>query len=89
MRKIEQSDIDTFGDINLRNIVDDGSSELTCAAVDADGAHCAECGDEADSRGRLLIFATRIGARIRVHDGMFCSKDCHDRWHGLKPKVNG
>lgn len=86
MRKIEQDDLDTFGDINLRNMANDGSSELTCAAVDAEGARCAECGDGPDSRGKLIIFATRIGARIRVHEGMFCSQACHDRWHGLKPK---
>lgn len=86
MRKIDQNDIDTFGDINLRNIIDDGSSELTCAAVDAEGERCAECGEKPDSKGRLIIYATRIGARIRVHEGKFCSQDCHDRWHGLKPK---
>lgn len=88
MRKINQDDVETFPDINLRNIANDGSSELTCAAVDAEGSRCAECGDEADSQGRLLIFATRIGARIRVHEGMFCSRDCHDRWHGLKAKTS-
>jgi hypothetical protein len=62
-----------------------GLSVLTCESVDADGHHCAECGDEADRRGMLLQFATRIGARVRIHGGLYCTKDCHDRYNGLKP----
>lgn len=64
-----------------------GLSVLTCERVDAGGYHCAECGDPADDNGHLLRFATQIGRRVREHDGIFCSKDCHDRYHGLKPKA--
>jgi len=64
-----------------------GLSVLTTERVDADGTRCAECLDPADRDGMLLQFATKIGARSRIHDGLFCSKDCHDRYHGLKPKV--
>lgn len=63
-----------------------GLSVLVCESIDADGQHCAECGDEADRKGQLLQYATQIGARVRVHDGLFCTKDCHDRWHGLAPR---
>lgn len=63
-----------------------GLSVLTCEKVDANGYHCAECGDPADSNGHLLAYATVIGNRTRLHDGMFCSKECHDRFHGLAPR---
>ena len=61
-----------------------GLSVLTCEPVGADGTHCAECGEDADRNGNLLRYSTMIGRRTRVHDGLFCCKDCHDRYHGLK-----
>ena len=63
-----------------------GLSVLTCERVDADGYHCSECGDPADDNGKLIRYATRIGNRVREHDGLFCSKECHDRFHGLMPR---
>lgn len=71
---------------SLSNLRSTGLSVLTVQRVDADGYHCAECGDPADRNGQLLQYATQIGARSRVHDGLFCSKDCHDHYHGLKPR---
>lgn len=65
---------------DLRSV---GLSVLTCERVDAEGQRCPECGDRCDT---LLRFSTRIGARVREHGGLFCSKDCHDRWHGLAPQ---
>jgi hypothetical protein len=63
-----------------------GLSVLVCESVDACGTHCAECGEEADRNGKLLQYGTQIGPRVRVHDGLFCCKDCHDVWHGLRPR---
>lgn len=63
-----------------------GLSVLTCERIDADGYHCAECGDPPDDDGMLVQYTTKIGMRARIHDGLFCSKLCHDRYHGLAPK---
>lgn len=60
-----------------------GLSVLTCERVETD-ARCAECRD--DGGGKLLRYATRIGTRVREHDGLFCSKSCHDWFHGLRPR---
>jgi hypothetical protein len=70
----------------LSSLRSTGLSVLTCERVDADGYHCAECHEAADRNGQLLQYATRIGHHVRVHDGLFCSKDCHDRYHGLAPR---
>jgi hypothetical protein len=59
--------------------------ELICEAIDADGHRCPECADTAPG-DKLLVFSTVRGARVRQHDGAFCSKLCHDRWHRLKPR---
>ena len=63
----------------------DHLTELACETIDAEGHHCWECHDTAPG-DRLLAFFTQRGAKARQHDGLFCSKDCHDRYHGLKPK---
>jgi hypothetical protein len=63
-----------------------GLSVLTCEVVETDkDVPCAECHD--DGGGKLLRYATRIGTRVRVHDGLFCSNACHDRYHGLAPRL--
>jgi hypothetical protein len=72
--------------VALRSVRSTGLSVLTSERVDAAGYHCAECNESPDDHGMLLQYATQIGARVRTHDGLFCSKDCHDRWHGLQPK---
>jgi hypothetical protein len=59
-----------------------GLTVLTDEAVDADGMRCSECGDTGP-RDKLFIYSTVIGSRVRVHDGLFCSKLCHDMFHGL------
>jgi hypothetical protein len=57
--------------------------ELTCEAVEPDDRErCAECGDLGPN-GTLFVYSTTRGARVRVHAGKFCSRPCHDRWHGL------
>lgn len=68
------------------NLKSSGLSVLTSEAVDADGLHCSECGDTGPG-DKLLIFCTRIGTRVRMHGGRFCSKVCHDRYHGLAPQT--
>jgi hypothetical protein len=70
----------------LSDLKSTGLTVLTAERVDADGYHCSECGDPADRNGKLLRYCTQIGARSRPHDGLFCSKGCHDRFHGLAPK---
>ncbi len=59
--------------------------ELHCEAIDADNHHCWECHDVA-AGNRLFQFFSVRGKRSRQHDGMFCSKDCHDIYHGLKSR---
>lgn len=57
--------------------------KLECEAVEPDFAtRCSECGDTGPA-GRLFKYSTVRGARSRPHDGLFCSRECHDRWHGL------
>jgi hypothetical protein len=53
--------------------------------VDAGGYGCFECGSTADD-GYLLRFSTRSGAEVHEDGGLFCSKNCHDWWHGLRPR---
>lgn len=62
-----------------------GESELVFYSVGADGEKCTECRRDAPA-GKLLVFVTRIGNKHRPHDGWFCSKVCHDRYHGLAPR---
>ena len=68
---------------DLRSI---GLSVLTCERAEPEGYRCSECG-ERDSRTPLFKYATQIGRRMREHDGLFCSKDCHDRFHGLRRRA--
>ena len=64
----------------------DHEYELRAEAIDAEGHHCWECHDVAPG-DRLIVFSTVRGQKVRVHDGAFCSQSCHDRWHGLLPKI--
>jgi hypothetical protein len=54
-------------------------------AADMQPRHCLECGGTG-SHDKLLQFFTQRGRQSRQHDGAFCSKDCHDRYHGLRPQ---
>lgn len=51
--------------------------------IDAMGVTCSEC--EAAPK-QLLVFYTMRGPNRRTHNGQFCSKRCHDIFHGLKPR---
>lgn len=68
----------------LSDLKSAGLSVLTVEKIDAMGMHCSECGDTAQG-DTLLIYTTRVGNRVRTHNGHFCSKVCHDRYHGLAP----
>jgi hypothetical protein len=63
----------------------DHLTELVCEAIDAMGDRCSECGETA-AGGQLLIYTTVRGTSGRIHNGAFCSKFCHDWFHGLKPR---
>jgi hypothetical protein len=63
----------------------DHLTELVVEIIDAEGKRCAECHDTAQG-DRLFVYYTRHGSRQRRHDGLFCSKDCHDIYHGLKSR---
>jgi hypothetical protein len=52
-------------------------------SIEAMGVPCSECGE---TPRRLLVFYTARGGQRRTHNGSFCSKQCHDRFHGLRPK---
>jgi hypothetical protein len=52
--------------------------------IDAMGVTCSECGRPGD---KLLVFYTLRGGNRRTHNGSFCSKHCHDVFHGLKPRL--
>lgn len=67
----------------LRELKSVGLSVLTVERVETDD-RCSECCEHGG--GVLLRYATRIGTRVREHDGLFCSKACHDRFHGLMPR---
>jgi hypothetical protein len=62
----------------------DHVTELVFETIDAMGDHCSQC-DKTAKGNKLLVFATVNGARQRTHNGAFCSKRCHDIFHGLKP----
>ena len=53
--------------------------------IDAMGVTCSECGKAAK---KLLVFYTMRGSNRRTHNGQFCSKRCHDIFHGLKPRAS-
>lgn len=63
----------------------DHLTKLSCETVEAMGVTCSECGGTA--RGDTLqVYATVRGRRVRTHNGSFCSKLCHDIFHGLRPR---
>jgi hypothetical protein len=68
--------------MNASDLKSTGLSVLTCEVVETDEP-CSKCHE--DSGGRLLQYATRVGNRVRIHPGLFCSKGCHDRFFGLVP----
>jgi hypothetical protein len=51
--------------------------------IDAMGVTCSEC-DAATKK--LFVYYTMRGSKRRTHNGQFCSKGCHDVFHGLKPR---
>jgi hypothetical protein len=51
--------------------------------VEPMGMKCSECQGTPDE---LLVFYTMRGSQRRTHNGAFCTKLCHDRFHGLKPR---
>lgn len=63
----------------------DHEYELRCETIDADGQVCLEC-HEVGPKDHLFVFSTVRGGKVRAHDGIFCSQQCHDRWHGVAPK---
>jgi hypothetical protein len=69
----------------LRGLDTTGITELICETIEADGMRCSECGDTAPG-DKLLIYVTKRGANRRTHNGQFCSRPCHDRFHGLAPQ---
>ena len=62
----------------------DHLTELKVETIDAMGMVCSQCGNVATG-DKLNIYATVRGAIRRTHNGEFCSKLCHDIFHGLKP----
>jgi hypothetical protein len=58
---------------------------LECEAVDADWQVCPECGDVGPNDTLLRFTTVRCNGagKHRKHAGLFCSKQCHDIWHGL------
>jgi hypothetical protein len=62
---------------------------LNRIVVHANGATCAWCGGNRQHRGRALTTLFRyvsttdsIYGRAVTHKGLFCSKSCHDSYHG-------
>jgi hypothetical protein len=47
------------------------------------GIKCSECGASPDE---LFVFYTLRGTNRRTHNGSFCNKLCHDRFHQLAPR---
>jgi hypothetical protein len=58
---------------------------LETEAIDAGTWRCPECGDVGPN-GKLFIFSTVRGRKVRQHGGAFCSLSCHDAYNGLKPR---
>lgn len=61
----------------------DHVTELESESVDAEGCHCPECGETGHNDTLLQFYTVRRGVNRREHAGLFCSKQCHDVWHGL------
>lgn len=61
-------------------------TELVCEAIEAGNMRCPECHDTAHG-DRLFVFSTRRGVHLREHGGAFCSKQCHDIYHGLSRRT--
>jgi hypothetical protein len=58
---------------------------LTRQTVPADGETCAWCGGVRPN-ARLYAFVTEHdGGRKAAHRGRFCSRSCHDAYHGTPP----
>ena len=62
---------------------DDHLYHLVAEPVDANGDRCPECGDVGPGHKLYTYWSVR-GNKSRRHEGTFCSRDCHDIWHGLK-----
>lgn len=62
---------------------EDHATRLECETADS-RERCSECGERPD---RLLRYFTAMGAKRREHGGLFCSKLCHDIFHGLAPRA--
>lgn len=62
-----------------------GIVRLERETIDAMGVRCSEC-DAAPKQ--LLVFYTMRGSNRRTHNGSFCSKMCHDTFHGLRPRAS-
>jgi hypothetical protein len=60
-------------------------TKLTYEKVAANGQTCSECGNVGPD-DTLSVYTTWRGNRPRQHSGQFCSKLCHDRYHGLAPR---
>lgn len=54
--------------------------------IDGMGVTCSQC-DQTDLThgGKLYVYYTIRDGRRRTHNGSFCSKHCHDVFHGLRP----
>jgi hypothetical protein len=63
-------------------------SEVTLhrETIDAMGMTCSECDVTDMTNKKLYVFYTMRGNKRRTHNGQFCSKRCHDIFHGLKPR---
>ena len=62
---------------------DDHAIVLCKEVIEPMGIKCSEC---EGSPSELYVFYTMRGSRRRTHNGAFCSKKCHDIFHGLKPR---
>ena len=58
---------------------------LETELIEAGNMTCLECHDTL-AGDKLIVFYSVRGTRVREHKGAFCSKDCHDRYHGLKSR---
>lgn len=58
-------------------------SEVTRATVLAPGRSCDWCGQKRGDTQRLFSYRTESDTgRVSVHKGLFCSKSCHNAYHG-------
>ena len=57
--------------------------ETTRATVHAPGRTCDWCGQKRGETERLFSYRTETDSgRVMPHKGLFCSKGCHDSYHG-------